>query len=162
MWGRTLPEALQLVISIIACQLAGVIGGLFTGPAIPTWYATLRKPSFTPPGWVFGPVWVTLYVLMGVAAFLVWRKGFDNSQVRIALATFAVQLLLNALWSVVFFGQRSPTGGLVAIGLLWIAILLTIIAFARLSSVAALLLAPYILWVSFAAVLNGAIVRLNP
>jgi len=157
-----MPETLQLIISVVVCQLAGVIGGLFTGPAIPTWYASLRKPSFTPPGWVFGPAWVTLYVMMGVAAFLVWRRGLDDPQVRIALVIFVVQLLLNASWSVVFFGQRSPMGGLLVIGLLWVAILLTIIAFARVSSVAALLLVPYILWVSFASVLNGAIVRLNP
>jgi len=162
MSGRAMAETVQLIISVVVCQLAGAIGGLFTAPAIPTWYASLRKPSFTPPGWVFGPVWVTLYVMMGVAAWLVWRKGLDDPQVRIALVVFVVQLLLNASWSVVFFGQRSPMGGLLVIGLLWIAILLTIIAFAKLSSAAALLLVPYILWVSFASVLNGAIVRLNP
>lgn len=155
-------EILQLVVSLVICQLAGFVGSIFTTPAIPTWYASLAKPAFTPPNWLFAPAWTTLFVLMGLAAFLVWRKGLAERAARVALAIFALQLALNILWSVAFFGLRSPLGGLIVIALLWFAILLTILSFSRLSRAAGLLLLPYILWVSFAAVLNGAILVLNP
>jgi len=151
----------KLVISIGICQMAGVIGSVFTTPSIPTWYATLKKPSFTPPGWLIGSVWITLFFLMGISAFLVWRKGLNNRQVKIALTVFAVQLILNALWSVAFFGFKSPLAGLVVISVLWIAILLTILEFLKVSRPAGLLLLPYILWVSFAAVLNTLIFAIN-
>ena len=157
-----LNEILKLVVSIIVCQLAGIIGAFFTTPAIPSWYAALNKPSFTPPDWVFGPVWITLYFLMGIAAFILWRRGLDKEGVKPALVIFLVQLVLNALWSVVFFGLRSPMAGAVVIFVLWVAILLTILRFFRLSIVAGSLLLPYILWVSFAAVLNMSIWILNP
>lgn len=159
--GR-LWDTLRLVISIIACQCAGVVGAVFTTKAIPTWYAGLRKPPFTPPSWVFGPAWVTLYLLMAIAAFLVWRKGLDKPQVKWALVTFLVQLVLNALWSVVFFGLESPLAGVVVIVGLWIVILFTITRFFRISTAAGALLLPYILWVSFAAVLNVSVWLLNP
>jgi len=151
----------KLVISIIICQMAGVIGSVFTTPSIPTWYATLKKPSFTPPGWLIGSVWITLFFLMGISAFLVWRKGLNKQQVKIALTVFAVQLILNALWSVAFFGFQSPLAGLVVISVLWIAILLTILKFLKVSRPAGLLLLPYILWVSFAALLNTSIFAIN-
>lgn len=151
----------KLVISIIICQMAGVIGSVFTTPSIPTWYATLKKPSFTPPGWLIGPVWITLFFLMGISAFLVWHKGLNNRQVKTALIIFAAQLILNALWSVAFFGFQSPLAGLVVISVLWIAILLTIFEFLKVSRPAGLLLLPYILWVSFAAVLNTLIFAIN-
>ena len=151
----------KLVISIIICQMAGVIGSVFTTPSIPTWYATLKKPSFTPPGWLIGSVWIVLFFLMGISAFLVWRKGLNNRQVKIALTVFAVQLILNALWSVAFFGFQSPLAGLVVISVLWIAILLTIIKFLKVSRPAGLLLLPYILWVSFAVLLNTSIFAIN-
>ena len=154
-------EILKLVMSIVICQLAGVIGSVFTTPAIPTWYATLKKPSFTPPNWVFSPVWITLFVLMGIAAFLVWNKGLGDRWVKIALSIFAAQLILNVLWSVMFFGLRSPLAGLIDIAVLWIAILVTILYFLKVSNMAGILLIPYILWVSFAAVLNFSIWRLN-
>jgi tryptophan-rich sensory protein len=157
----TLLVISKLIASIVICQLAGVIGSLFTTPAIPTWYATLRKPSFNPPNWIFSPVWITLFVLMGIAAFLVWNKGLSDQKVKIALSIFAVQLILNVLWSVMFFGLRSPLAGLFDIVVLWMAILLTILYFFRVSSAAGILLIPYILWVSFAAVLNFSIWRLN-
>ena len=153
---------IQLIISIIACQFAGVIGSIFTTPAIPGWYATLDKPAFTPPNWLFAPAWITLYLLMGIAAFLVWRKGLDNRPVRLALAIFLVQLLLNAFWSVAFFGLQSPLSGIIVILVLWIAILFTILRFFRISYMAGALLLPYILWVSFATVLNISIWVLNP
>jgi benzodiazapine receptor len=159
MGGR---DIIKLVVSIVACQGAGAIGSIFTTPAIPTWYATLKKPFFTPPSWLFAPAWITLYLLMGIAAFLIWRKGLGQKGVRAALVVFLVQLVLNALWSVVFFGLQSPLWGVVVILALWVAILLTIIRFFKLSTAAGALLVPYILWVSFASVLNVAIWVLNP
>ncbi len=158
---NTLLAISRLIASVVICQLAGVIGSLFTTPAIPTWYATLRKPSFTPPNWIFSPVWITLFVLMGIAAFLVWNKGLSDQKVKIALSIFAFQLILNVLWSVMFFGLRSPLAGLIEIAVLWMVILLTILYFFKVSHVAGILLIPYILWVSFAAVLNFSIWRLN-
>ena len=162
MEGRKLRDVLKLVISIVACQCAGVIGSIFTTTAIPTWYAALQKPPFTPPNWLFAPAWITLYLLMGIAAFLIWRKGLEQKEVKLALVIFLVQLVLNALWSVVFFGLESPLYGMVVILVLWVVILLTILRFFRLSTTAGALLLPYILWVSFAAVLNVSIWVLNP
>jgi benzodiazapine receptor len=158
---KTRNGIFQLVISLIVCQFAGFIGSVFTMPAIPTWYVSLNKPPFTPPNWLFSPVWIFLFVLMGISAFLVWSKGFGDKRVRIALSIFAVQLILNILWSAVFFGFRSPLAGLIEIAILWIAIWLTILNFFKVSKTAGLLLMPYILWVSFAAVLNFFIWRLN-
>ena len=153
-------EILKLVLSIVLCELAGFLGSLFTAPAISTWYRTLNKPCFTPPNWIFGPVWISLFILMGISLFLVWRRqGHPKS--RIALILFFVQLILNILWSASFFGLRSPLLGLVDIALLWIAILLTIQNVFRVSRIAGLLLLPYILWVSFAAVLNFSLWTLN-
>jgi len=151
----------KLVIAIIVSQLAGVIGSVFTISSIPTWYATLQKPSFSPPNWIFGPAWTTLYFLMGVAAFLVWRHGFEKKEVRRALTIFGGQLVLNALWSIIFFGLHNPFWAFIEIIVLWLAILATMFAFYKVSRVAAYLLLPYILWVSFAAVLNFSIMILN-
>lgn len=144
----------KLVITIGVSELAGVIGSLFTAPSIATWYAALAKPALNPPAWVFGPVWTTLFALMGIAAYLVWRKGFGRADVRRALGIFGAQLILNALWSIIFFGLHSPGGALIEIVLLWLAILATIIAFAKISRPAAWFLLPYIAWVSFAGYLN--------
>ena len=155
-------EVVRLVVSIIGCQGAGLVGSIATFPSIPTWYAGLQKPPFNPPNWVFGPVWGTLYTLMGISAFLIWRKGLKDRQVRIALGIFVVQLILNSLWSLVFFGAHSLLGGLPLIALLWVAILLSILTFWRMSKAAGALLIPYILWVSFASVLNFSLWRLNP
>lgn len=151
----------KLVITIIVSQLAGVIGSVFTVSSIPNWYAVLQKPSFSPPNWIFGPVWVTLYLLMGVAAFLVWRHGFERREVRRALAIFGGQLVLNTLWSIIFFGLRNPFWAFVEIIVLWLAILVMIFAFYKISRPAAYLLLPYILWVSFAGYLNYSIWILN-
>ena len=148
----------RLAISLVLPLLAGFIGSFFTASAIQSgWYAELAKPALNPPSWVFAPVWTTLYVLMGIALFLVWRKGLDRREVKIALSVFFAQLILNALWSIIFFGLRSPGLALVEIAILWIAIIVAIIAFAKVSKIAAWLLAPYILWVSFALYLNYAI-----
>ena len=155
-------DILKLIVSLVICQCAGLIGSIFTTAAIPTWYATLEKPPFTPPNWLFAPAWATLYVLMGIAAFLVWRKGLNHEGAKLALMIFLIQLVLNALWSVVFFGLESPLAGIIVILMLWVAILFTILNFFRLSMVAGLLLLPYILWVSFAAILNISIWLLNP
>jgi len=157
----SIRDILKLVVSIVACLAAGAIGSVFTRSAIPTWYATLEKPFFTPPNWLFAPAWTLLYILMGIAAFLVWRKGLKNRGVRIALIVFLIQLVLNALWSVVFFGLESPLYGLIVISILWIAILVTIIKFFRISRVASVLMWPYLLWVTFAAGLNASIWLLN-
>jgi translocator protein len=154
-------DYVKLIVSLAVCQLAGGIGSIFTARSVTTWFLTLKKPSFNPPSWLFGPVWITLFVLMGIALYRVWHKGAAAPAVKIALAAFFVQLLFNVLWSVAFFGMRNPLLGLWDIGLLWILILATLILFGRVDRAAGLLLAPYLLWVSFASVLNGAIYFLN-
>ena len=151
----------KLVIAIVVSELAGIVGSVFTVSSIPTWYAALQKPSFSPPNWIFGPVWTTLYLLMGVAVFLVWRHGLERKEVKTALAIFGGQLVLNTLWSIIFFGLHNPFLAFVEIIALWLAILWTILAFYKISRPAAYLLLPYILWVSFAAVLNFSIMILN-
>jgi tryptophan-rich sensory protein len=148
---------LKFFVAVSVSLLAGAIGAIYTSTAIPTWYMTLPKPLLSPPGWVFMPVWTTLYVLMGLAAFLVWRKGIEQKDVRAALDAFGFQLVLNAAWSVFFFGLRSPLLGLIDIAALWLAVVATIIAFRRVSRPAAWLLAPYLAWVSFASYLNLSI-----
>jgi benzodiazapine receptor len=159
--GKRSKDIYKLVVSIVACQCAGLIGSIFTSSAISTWYATIEKPSFTPPNWLFLPAWITLYVLMGVSAFLIWRRGLDDRRTRIALIIFLIQLILNALWSVAFFGLESPLYGVIVIVALWAAILVTLLRFFKISKAAGILLVPYILWVSFAAALNTSILVLN-
>ena len=154
-------DIVEAVLSVVVCQVAGLIGAVATYPSIPTWYASLEKPAFNPPNWLFGPVWTTLYTLMGIAAFLVWRQGIRKREVKIALGIFIVQLVLNSLWSIVFFGLHSLLGGLVVILPLWVAILLSIVTFYRISKTAGVLLIPYILWVSFATILNFSLWQLN-
>jgi len=154
-------DVLTLAICILICQCAGFIGSFFTRPSIPTWYATLDKPPFTPPNGVFSPVWITLFLLMGISLFLIWRRGLAESKVKIALGFFGSQLIFNILWSVLFFGLRSPLAGFIDIAVLWLAIALTIFYFLKVSKTAGVLLLPYIVWVSFAAVLNVYIWRLN-
>jgi translocator protein len=148
---------LALLVLIVICFSVAGLGGLATTPNIPTWYAELSKPSWTPPGWLFGPVWSVLYLSMAVAAWLVWRKG----NALVPLISFGVQLVFNAAWSWLFFGMHNPGAAFFDIVLLWIAIATTTIAFWRRSLVAGLLFVPYLAWVSFAAVLNFAIWRLN-
>lgn len=143
-----------------ACLLAGLLGGLSTAPAIEGWYRQLERPSWTPPDWVFAPAWTVLYLTMAVAAWLVWRRAGRPGR-ELALVLFAIQLTLNAAWSPLFFGARLPGVALVDIALLWIAIVATIAAFARVARPAAWLMVPYVLWVTFAAALNTAIWRMN-
>lgn len=157
-----IQELPRLIICILICQSAGIIGSFFTSSSVSTWYATLNKPEFTPPGWVISTVWIILFALMGISLFLVWREGADRPKVKSALYIFIAQLIVNVLWSGAFFGLRSPLAGIIVIAALWALILLTIIKFWPISRAAALLLVPYILWVSFAAFLNFTIWRLNP
>ncbi len=152
---------IRLIASLIIPQLAGGIGALFTGSSVSTWYAGLNKPSFNPPGWVFGPVWTILYLMMGVALYQVWRNGLGDKNTKIAVTLFGVQMVLNLLWSILFFGMQNPLAGLVDIALLWAFILATMIAFYRISKPAGLLLLPYFLWVSFASVLNYMLYTMN-
>ncbi len=146
----------KLIASIVICQLAGVIGSFFTVSSISTWYAALVKPTFSPPNWVFVPVWIFLYLLMGIALYLIWVK---NSQLAISL--FAVQMLLNISWPFLFFGLRAPLLGLIDIILLLLAILISIKVFYKVSKNAAFLFVPYFLWVAFATMLNYGIWILN-
>ncbi len=151
---------LGLIGFVAASFAAAAIGSAATYPNVDTWYAALAKPSFTPPDWVFGPVWTVLFLMMALAGWLVWR-GHGLERARLALGLFAVQLALNALWSILFFGLRSPGLAMIEIAALWGAILATILAFRARSVPAAWLLVPYFAWVSFAAVLNFNIWRLN-
>jgi len=155
------PDIYKLIIALVVCQVAGFIGSVVTRPAVSTWYAELNKPRFTPPDWLFAPVWIGLYILMGVAAFLVWRRGLHHQVVKRALVFFGVQLVLNVLWSFLFFGLRSPLAGLIGISILGIAIILTVQSFLQASRTAGLLLIPYFLWVSFATGLNLSIWWMN-
>ena len=152
----------KLLFSVGLSFCASFIGSIatFSGDSF-TWYDSLKKPVFTPPGWVFGPAWTILYLMMGIAAFLVWQKGVPNSRVRVALVCFVVELILNAAWSVIFFGFHSVSWALFDIVFLWFAILATIISFWRVNGIAAALLLPYISWVSFAVILNTGIYLLN-
>ena len=151
----------KLIVSIVGCELVGLLGTPFTISAIPNWYVTLNKPFFAPPSWLFGPVWTLLYFLMGVSFFLIWRQGWQKKNVRTAGKYFLAQLALNFIWSPIFFGLRAPLLGLIVIAAMWVYIVMTIRKFYPLSSSAAYLLLPYLLWVSFATVLNAAIVILN-
>jgi len=149
-----------LAVALALCFTAAGIGSLYTTPAIPNWYAALEKPSWNPPNWVFGPVWTLLYLMMAIAVWLVWReRGFTGA--TLALTLFAVQLALNALWSIIFFGWKNPGLALFEIFFLWTAIFLTMLSFWHISHVAAWLIWPYLLWVTFAGFLNLSIWRLN-
>ncbi len=154
-------NALKLLFSIIICEAIGILGAVFTTPAIPTWYAGLKKPSFSPPNWIFGPAWTLLYALMGISAYLIWQQGIEKPAVRNALFIFTLQLILNFFWSFFFFKLQSPLHALIEILLLWVLILVTIVSFYQINKAAGLILIPYLLWVSFATLLNFYIVKLN-
>ena len=156
-----LKGIIKLVVSILACFAAAGIGSLFTFKAIPNWYTGLKKPPYTPPNWAFGPVWTTLYILMAISVFLVWQNGLAINVALLAFTLFWVQLVLNALWSIIFFGMKSKGGGVITIIILWLLILSTMIASFRVSGWAGALLIPYILWVSIASYLNIGVWLLN-
>jgi len=153
-------EWLALLLFVVICFAAAGLGSVATSPEIPKWYAGLRKPSWTPPNWLFGPVWTALYLAMAVAAWLVWRrKGIEGGRAELTL--FALQLVLNTAWSFIFFKLHSLSWSFAEIAALWIAIAATLVTFAQTSTLSALLLAPYLAWVSYAAALNFAIWRMN-
>lgn len=149
----------SLLLFILGAFAAGTIGSLATFSSVGSWYPTLQKPSWTPPSAVFGPVWTTLYVLMGIAAWRAWRRAGEASGA--VLRPYVAQLVLNALWSVLFFGLRNPTLALVDVIALWILLALIQVRFWRIDRLAAALWLPYLIWVSYATALNAAIVRLN-
>ena len=152
---------MKLIISILIPVLVGAISGYFTSSGVNGWYALANKPWFNPPNWIFAPVWTTLYVLMGIAFFLVWKSEPTNLIKKTAIVLFAFQLLLNFFWSFIFFKLQQPGWAFAEIILMWVMILLTILWFGKISSTASWLLVPYICWVSFASVLNYSIWRLN-
>lgn len=155
-----MKKILPLLVSIIIAEAAGIIGSLFTFKEIPTWYAFLIKPSFSPPNWLFGPVWTTLYCLMGLSAFLIWQKR-KSSAAKTGLVIYGGNLVLNVLWSIVFFGLHRPDLALLVIFFLWSTIVIMILRFWPLNKIASLLLVPYLAWVTFATYLNYAILALN-
>ena len=152
---------MRLAFAAAIPLVVGGLSGFVTAQGVQDWYPTLIKPSFNPPSWVFGPVWTLLYLMMGIASFLVWQKGWESGAVKTALAFFAIQLILNGLWSILFFGMRMPGLAFLEILVLWVSIGLTLVLFWRVTPVAGMLLFPYQAWVTFAAVLNGAIWILN-
>ena len=151
----------KLVGTVVECEAAGGIGAFLTRQGLRDWYPTLRKPSFTPPGSYFGPTWTLLYALMGVSLWLAEKRGEDGAAKRATRAPFGAQLLLNALWTYVFFGRRAPGWASVEVVFLLAAIAATAMSFSKISRTAALLLVPYLVWTGFASVLNFCVWRLN-
>jgi len=155
-----MKKILTLLVSIITCQLVGAIGSIFTFSAIPNWYSTINKPFFNPPNWLFGPVWTLLYLFMGIALYLILNTK-KTAKRKTALIIFFTQLGLNTLWSIIFFGLQSPGLAFVEIIFLLIFIVFSILKFLPISKKAAYLLVPYLIWVSFASILNFSIFLLN-
>jgi len=153
-------DIFPFLIFLLITFLAAFIGSLFTTKSINGWYQFLNKPSFAPPNWLFAPVWSILYFLMAISAFLIWKKKKEIN-VREALMFYFIQLILNVLWSIVFFGLKSPFFGFLEILILWFFIFLTILKFYKIEKLASYLLTPYILWVSFAGILNFFVLILN-
>ncbi len=151
----------RFVISLVLPQLAGLVGSLFTVSAITNWYSFLEKPSFSPPNWIFGPVWVVLYILMGISIYLIWQKADQNKKAKRAARLFWIHLFFNTAWSVVFFGFKNPGLAFINIIIIWILIVVLIIKFWQIKRWSSLLLIPYLFWVSFASVLNYFIWYLN-
>lgn len=152
---------INLILAIGVCQLAGFIGSIATVSSISSWYLLLTKPFFSPPNWIFGPVWITLYTLMGINLYLVWQKGINKKPVKYAVLLFVFHLLINSLWSIVFFGFKNIILALFVIILLWLLIIKIILVFSKIEKKAALLLVPYLIWVSFATILNASLWILN-
>jgi benzodiazapine receptor len=154
-----LPKRYYLLFFVLISLLAGFIGSVFTFSAIPTWYVDLNKPTFTPPSWLFGPVWTLLYIVMGVAGYLVWDK--NKRRTDKALNLFFIQLGFNALWSILFFGLKDPRLAFFEIVVLWFCVAATTYLFFKIKRTAGYLFVPYLLWVTFASILNFSIVLLN-
>ncbi|MEO0065535.1 MAG: hypothetical protein RI983_861 [Bacteroidota bacterium] len=150
----------KLFISLVATIGIGSLGGIFTIAEIPTWYAGLNKPSFNPPNWLFGPVWTSLYTMMGIAFYLIWKQPATDSRKK-AIQLFIIQFVFNFFWSIIFFSLHAIAAALIEIIVMWVFILLTILQFSKLSKTAAWLMVPYIAWVSFATLLTASIWKLN-
>jgi len=150
----------KLISAIIICQLVGVIGSFFTKNGVDTWYNTISKPNFTPPNWLFAPVWIIIFLLMGISLYLIISQETDK-RMGSAIAIFAVQLILNIGWSFIFFTLKNPTLAFIEINLLWLAVFFNITIFAKINRQAAFLLIPYLCWLSFAYILNYTIFILN-
>ncbi|MCX6813595.1 MAG: tryptophan-rich sensory protein [Candidatus Azambacteria bacterium] len=151
----------KLGVSILLPLLAGAVGSFFTMPAVNSWYKEIAKPPFNPPNWIFGPVWTLLYILMGIALYLVWQSGVGAKKKKIAVSVFTAQLALNILWSVIFFGLKNFNFSFVELVALWGLILINLVLFSKIKKIAGWLLLPYLFWASFAAVLNFFIWQLN-
>ena len=152
----------KIVIALIICLMVGYSASIVTRPSVESWYPTIIKPSFNPPNWIFMPVWTMLYILMAVAAGLVWDKIKEqNQEVKVALGFFLIQLTLNAIWSYIFFGLKNPMLALIEIALLWLMIYETYLKFTKINKTAGYLLIPYMAWVAFAGILNASIWWLN-
>ena len=159
---NTMNKYVKILLFVVTCIAVGYLSGMATQSSVTTWFPTLIKPSFNPPPWVFAPVWSLLYLMMGIAAGLVWsRIDYEKEAVKKALLFFVIQLALNALWSILFFGMRNPFLAMIEIIILWLMIYETYVKFGKIDKIAGYLFIPYILWVSFAAVLNGSIWWLN-
>jgi len=155
-------QIIKFVVSLVVCFGASGVGAMFMNEgSLSTWYAQLEKPAITPPGWVFGPVWTILYLMMSVSVFLIWNKGLDHPKVKLAIGLFLIQLVLNAAWTPIFFGANLILAALIDIIVLFIAILATLLVFKKISFPASILLVPYLLWVGYASILNALIYNLN-
>jgi translocator protein len=151
----------KLILAIAIPLAVGFTSGFFTITGVGSWYQTIQRPSWNPPGWIFGPVWTTLYIMMGIALYLIWKAEVSTSLKNYAILLFTLQLVFNFFWSFIFFNQQQPGWAFAEIVALWVLILFTIFAFAKINNLAAWLLVPYISWVSFAAILNYTIWKLN-
>lgn len=151
----------RIIVGSVVCLIIGGLSGYATAGSIGSWYSTLNKPFFNPPNWIFGPVWTVLYILMGASAGIIWDQGWNKPEVIKALGVFGIHMLLNAAWTLIFFGMEAPLFALIEIFLLWISILIYARIFYKIKAYTGWMQIPYLLWVSFASVLNGAIVWLN-
>lgn len=158
---HSMKPILKFIVAVTIPLAVGAVAGFFTSSSVKGWFTTLHKPSFNPPSWLFAPVWTILYILMGVALFLIWKNNTEPQLKKTAITLFFVQLAFNFLWSFIFFYAQQPGWALVDIILLWLMILFTILSFGKISTAAAWLLLPYICWVSFATILNYSIWKLN-
>lgn len=152
---------IKILICVAICMATGFLSGMSTADSIQNWYSTLNKPFFNPPNWIFAPVWTILYILLGIAVALIWHHGLNKKEVKAAIGIFVLQFAVNLLWSPTFFNMQAPTIAFIIIVILLALIILTIMRFNKIQRSASLLLIPYLLWVSFATILNGSIVYLN-
>ena len=156
-----MQKIIKIVLVVLVCVSVGFLSGMVTRDSITTWYPTLVKPVFNPPNWIFAPVWTLLYIMMGIAAGLVWTSNSDEKTIKKALILFVIQFGLNALWSYIFFGLHNPMLAFIEIMVLWLIIFDTYNAFRKIDKIAGILLLPYLIWVSFATILNASIWWLN-